>query len=60
MHSCAIPMYFGWWVALLGLNLLYPVWALFLMFIFSAISFLGRARREEAALAGRLAPLAGI
>jgi protein-S-isoprenylcysteine O-methyltransferase Ste14 len=47
------PMYFGWWVAMLGLTLLYPVWAIFLLFLFSLISFSGRARREEAALAQR-------
>ena len=47
------PMYFGWWVAMLGLTLLYPVWAVFLLFIFSLISFAGRARREESALAER-------
>ncbi len=47
------PMYFGWWVAMLGLTLLYPVWAIFLLFFFSLISFSGRARREEAALAER-------
>jgi len=47
------PMYFGWWVALLGLTLLYPVLAVLLMLIFSIISFLGRARREEATLAER-------
>ncbi len=47
------PMYFGWWAAMLGLTLLYPVWAVFLMFVFSVISFFGRARREEAALAER-------
>jgi protein-S-isoprenylcysteine O-methyltransferase Ste14 len=47
------PMYFGWWAAMLGLTLLYPVWAVFLLFIFSVISFAGRARREEAALTER-------
>ena len=47
------PMYFGWWVAMLGLTLLYPVWMVFLLFIFSLISFAGRARREEVALAER-------
>ena len=47
------PMYFGWWVAMLGLTLVYPVWAIFLLFFFSLISFSGRARREEAALAQR-------
>ncbi len=47
------PMYFGWWVAMFGLTLIYPVWAVFLLFIFSVISFAGRARREESALAER-------
>ena len=47
------PMYFGWWAAMLGLTLLYPVWAVFLLFIFSLISFAGRARREESALEER-------
>ena len=47
------PMYSGWWAAMLGLTLLYPVWAVFLMLLFSVISFFGRARREEAALSER-------
>jgi protein-S-isoprenylcysteine O-methyltransferase Ste14 len=47
------PMYFGWWVAMLGLTLVYPVWAVFLMFFFSLISFFNRARREESALEER-------
>ncbi len=47
------PMYFGWWAAMLGLTLIYPVWAVFLLLIFSIVSFLGRAQREEAALANR-------
>lgn len=47
------PMYFGWWVAMLGLTFLYPVWAVFLLFFFSVISFARRAGREEAALAER-------
>lgn len=47
------PMYFGWWVAMPGLTLLYPVWAVFLLFFFSLISFSSRAHREEAALAER-------
>jgi protein-S-isoprenylcysteine O-methyltransferase Ste14 len=47
------PMYSGWWAAMLGLTLLYPVWAVFLLFLFSVISFFGRARREEAALSER-------
>ena len=41
------PMYSGWWAAMLGLTLLYPVWAVFLLFVFSLISFFGRARRES-------------
>ena len=47
------PMYFGWWAAMFGLILLYPVWAVVLFFIFSLISFTGRARREESALEER-------
>jgi protein-S-isoprenylcysteine O-methyltransferase Ste14 len=47
------PMYFGWWSAMFGLTLLYPVWAVFLLFVFSLIAFPGRACREEAALAER-------
>ncbi len=47
------PMYFGWWACLLGLTLLYPVWAVLLMLVFSIISFAGRARREESALKQR-------
>ena len=47
------PMYFGWWASMLGLTMLYPVWAIFLLLVFSVISFIGRARREESALAER-------
>ncbi len=47
------PMYLGWWVCMLGLVLLYPVWAMSLLFLFSVVSFFNRARREEAALAER-------
>ena len=47
------PMYFGWWVAMFGLVLLYPVWMVLLMFFFSLIAFIGRARREDAALTER-------
>ena len=47
------PMYFGWYVASLGLLLLYSVWALLLLFLFSVIAFLGRAHREEIALSER-------
>jgi protein-S-isoprenylcysteine O-methyltransferase Ste14 len=47
------PMYFGWWVAMFGLILLYPVWMALLMFLFSLVTFIGRAHREDAALAER-------
>jgi protein-S-isoprenylcysteine O-methyltransferase Ste14 len=47
------PMYFGWIVAMFGLILLYPVWVVLLMFLFSLFAFIGRARREDTALAGR-------
>ena len=47
------PMYFGWWVAMLGLTMRYPVWMVLLLFLFSVYAFTGRARREDAALAER-------
>jgi protein-S-isoprenylcysteine O-methyltransferase Ste14 len=47
------PMYFGWWVAMFGLILLYPVWMVLLLFLFSLVAFIGRAHREDAALAER-------
>jgi protein-S-isoprenylcysteine O-methyltransferase Ste14 len=47
------PMYFGWIVAMFGLILRYPVWVVLLMFLFSIVAFTGRARREDAAMAGR-------
>ena len=47
------PMYFGWWVAMAGLVLVYPTWVVLLFLLFSVISFWGRARREDAALAQR-------
>jgi protein-S-isoprenylcysteine O-methyltransferase Ste14 len=47
------PMYFGWWLSMLGLTLIYPVWMILLLFIFSVMAFTGRAQREEAALAER-------
>jgi len=46
-------MYFGWWMAMLGLLLLYPTWVELLMLVFSVIAFIGRAQREEVALAAR-------
>ena len=47
------PMYFGWWAAMFGLVLLYPVWMVLLMFLFSMIAFIGRAHREDIVLAER-------
>jgi protein-S-isoprenylcysteine O-methyltransferase Ste14 len=47
------PMYFGWWVAMFGLLLLYPTWVVLLLLVSSLIAFFGRARREEVALAER-------
>ena len=38
---------------MIGLVLLYPVWMVFLMFLFSVVSFAGRARREDKALGER-------
>ncbi len=47
------PMYFGWWVAMFGLLIIYPTWVVLLFLLFSVFAFIGRARREEAALAER-------
>ena len=47
------PMYFGWWVAMLGLVLVYPTWVVLLFLVFSVVAFVGRARREDKALAER-------
>jgi protein-S-isoprenylcysteine O-methyltransferase Ste14 len=47
------PMYFGWWVAMAGLLLVYPTWVVLLFLAFSIYAFVGRARREDAALAER-------
>jgi protein-S-isoprenylcysteine O-methyltransferase Ste14 len=47
------PMYFGWWAAMAGLVLVYPTWVVLLFLVFSLISFTGRARREDAAMAER-------
>jgi protein-S-isoprenylcysteine O-methyltransferase Ste14 len=47
------PMYFGWWVAMLGLVLVYPTWVVLSFLAFSVIAFIGRARREDKALAER-------
>jgi len=47
------PMYFGWWAAMFGLLLVYPTWVVLLFLAFSVIAFVGRARREDTALAER-------
>ncbi len=47
------PMYFGWWMAMLGLNMIYWTWILVILFAFSLIVFYMRARREEGVLAER-------
>lgn len=47
------PMYFGWWIAMVGLLLVYPTWVVLVFLVFSVVSFAGRARREDTALAER-------
>jgi protein-S-isoprenylcysteine O-methyltransferase Ste14 len=47
------PMYFGAWVFMLGLLLLYSKWVILVLTISMLASFSMRARREEAALAER-------
>jgi protein-S-isoprenylcysteine O-methyltransferase Ste14 len=47
------PMYFGWWFAMAGLVLVYPTWVVLSFLIFSVIAFIGRAHREDKALAER-------
>jgi protein-S-isoprenylcysteine O-methyltransferase Ste14 len=47
------PMYFGAWIFMLGLLLLYPKWVILVFTISMLASFSMRARREEAALAER-------
>ncbi len=47
------PMYFGAWVLFFGLVLVYPMWAVLLTFLSTLAAFLGRARREDAALGER-------
>ena len=47
------PMYFGWWVAMVGLILVYPVWSVSLWLLLLLISFFNRAQKEEAVLAER-------
>ncbi|NMC13111.1 MAG: isoprenylcysteine carboxylmethyltransferase family protein [Chloroflexi bacterium] len=45
------PMYLGWWIALLGMTLIYWTWIVLIMFVFSLYVFYQRAQREEAVLA---------
>ncbi len=45
------PMYFGWWVALLGALLIYRTWLLVLLLAMSLVVFYRRARLEETTLA---------
>ena len=47
------PMYFGWWVALLGALLIYRTWILVLLLAMSLVVFYRRARLEETTLAAR-------
>ena len=47
------PMYFGWWVALLGALLIYRTWILALFLAMSLVVFYRRARLEEATLGAR-------
>ena len=47
------PMYFGAWIFMFGLLLLYPTWVILILLVSMLTSFSGRARREEAALAER-------
>ena len=47
------PMYFGAWIFMFGLLLLYPTWVILILLGSMLTSFSGRARREEAALAER-------
>jgi protein-S-isoprenylcysteine O-methyltransferase Ste14 len=47
------PMYFGWWMAMLGLLFIYMTWGVALFFMCSVLAFYMRARREEAVLAKR-------
>jgi protein-S-isoprenylcysteine O-methyltransferase Ste14 len=47
------PLYFGAWVFLFGLVLLYPVWVMLILFLATLVSYSARARLEETALADR-------
>jgi protein-S-isoprenylcysteine O-methyltransferase len=47
------PIYFGAWVFMLGLLLLYPMWVILILAVSMVASFSMRAGREETALAQR-------
>jgi protein-S-isoprenylcysteine O-methyltransferase Ste14 len=47
------PMYFGSWVFILGLLMLYPMWVILMLAVSMLAAFFMRARREEAVLAER-------
>lgn len=47
------PMYAGWWLALLGMILIYRTWVLIFLLLFSVVVFARRARLEERTLATR-------
>jgi protein-S-isoprenylcysteine O-methyltransferase Ste14 len=47
------PMYFGWWMAMLGLLLIYWTWVIAAFLAFSLVAFYKRARREESVLEER-------
>jgi protein-S-isoprenylcysteine O-methyltransferase Ste14 len=47
------PMYFGAWVFMFGLLLLYPTWVMLIFTVSMVASLSMRARREETALAER-------
>jgi protein-S-isoprenylcysteine O-methyltransferase Ste14 len=47
------PMYFGVWVFMFGLLLLYPMWVMLILTVSMLASLYMRARREEVALAER-------
>ncbi len=53
MLSCATRCISAGGLPWLGLLLVYPTWVVLLFLVFSVVAFIGRARREDAALAER-------
>jgi protein-S-isoprenylcysteine O-methyltransferase Ste14 len=47
------PIYFGAWVFMLGLLLLYPMWVILILAVSMVASFSMRAQREETVLEER-------